>query len=180
LESNIGAPYLEAVRLPEMKKMDIRKATVDDALSIMQLHERSVLELCRDDYTPEQLKDWLSISTLERYQIRLERHRAYLAEQDGKMIGYVRWHPETNELCSIFVDPDFVRQGVATKLMEVAEKDAKDRGVEELWLDSSLTAVPFYEAIGWNYVEQSMHGTLECVKMTKKLHRGKMKDNLSE
>jgi putative acetyltransferase len=110
--------------------MNIRKATIEDVLLIMQLHERSVLELCRDDYTPEQLEDWLSSSTLERYKIRLERHRAYLAEKDGKLIGYVRWNPETNELCSIFVDPDFVRQGVATKLMEVADQDAKEMGVK--------------------------------------------------
>jgi putative acetyltransferase len=156
--------------------MNIRKAIIDGALLIMQLHERCVLELCRDDYTPEQLKDWLSSSNLERNKIRLERHRAYLAEKDGKLIGYVRWNPETNELCSIFVDPDFVRQGVATKLMEVAVQDAKEMGVKEFWLDASLTAVPFYEAMGWNYIEQSRHGTLECVKMTKQLHHGKMKN----
>lgn len=34
---------------------------------------------------------------------------------------------------------------------------------------ASLTAVPFYEAEDWWYVEQTMRGSLECVRMEKKL-----------
>ena len=151
--------------------MIIREATVDDALSMMKLHERSVLELCREHYTLEQLKDWLSQSTVEKYQVRLERHRSYVAEHDGQMIAYVRWNPETNELCSIFVDPDFVRQGIATELMEIAYDDARSYGVKGLWLDASLNAVPFYTAIGWEFVELSKHGPVEGVRMTKQLPR---------
>jgi GNAT superfamily N-acetyltransferase len=152
----------------------IREATVGDALSMMRLHERSVLELCRDDYTPEQLKDWVSQSTLEKYKVRLENHRSYIAERDGKMIAFVRWNPETNELCSIFVDPGFTRQGIATELMEIAYEDARSYGVKDLWLDASLNAVPFYKAIGWDYVGLSTHGPLEGVRMTKQLpHRNK-------
>ena len=147
----------------------IRDAKIDDALAIMELHERSVLELCRADYSREQLEGWVKHSTLEKYQKRLEIHRSFVAEIDGKMVGYVRWNPATNELCSIFVDPDHVRQGVATKLMKIAYKDVISRGVKELWLDASLTAVPFYETQGWEYVEQRMHGPLECVRMIKNL-----------
>ena len=152
--------------------MIIRKAAIGDALSMIKLHERSVLELCRDDYTLKQLKDWLSQSTLEKYQVRLERHRSYIAEHDGQMIAFVRWNPETNELCSIFVDPDFVRQGIATELMEIAYEDAISHGVKDLWLDASLNAVLFYEAIGWDYVELSSHGPLQGVRMTKQLPTG--------
>ncbi|MEE8356143.1 MAG: GNAT family N-acetyltransferase [Anaerolineales bacterium] len=154
--------------------MIISEASVGDALLMMQLHERSIMELCRDDYTQEQLKDWLNQSTLEKYQVRLEKHRSYIAERDGKMIGYVRWNPETNELCSIFVDPACVRQGIATDLMNTAYKDARKHGVKELWLDASNTAVPFYEAIGWDTIKLSMHGSLEGVRMTKRLSHGKV------
>ncbi|MCP4419662.1 MAG: GNAT family N-acetyltransferase, partial [Chloroflexi bacterium] len=129
-------------------KMIIREAAVADAQAILRLHTRSVLTLCRADYTTEQLEGWVSNSTLEKYQFRLKKHRAYVAEQDGNTAGYVRWNPATNELCSIFVDPDYVRQGVATKLMATACEDAISHGVEAFWLDASLTAVPFYKAIG--------------------------------
>jgi putative acetyltransferase len=149
--------------------MIIRKATIDDAQVILRLHTRSVLLLCRADYTPEQLDGWVGRNTLERYQIRLKKHRAYIAEQKGNVAGYVRWNPATNELCSIFVDPDYVRQGVGTNLMAKACEDAISRGVEAFWLDASLTAVPFYKAIGWTYVEPIAHGSLPGVRMTKQL-----------
>ena len=152
--------------------MEIRKASVDDAYDIWKLHERSVLGLCGDDYTPEQLQGWVEHSTLEKYEQRLAKHRSYVAELDGNMIGYVRWNPETNELCSIFVDPDHARQGVATKLMEIAYEDAKSHGVKEMWLDASLTAVPFYEVLGWTWVEGKRHGPLECIRMTFRLSPG--------
>ncbi|MCP4603331.1 MAG: GNAT family N-acetyltransferase [Proteobacteria bacterium] len=151
----------------------IREAKVDDSLAIWKLHDRSVLELWRDDYTQEQIDNWVRNSTLEKYQKRLKIHRSFVAEIDDKIVGYVRWNPATNELCSIFIDPNHVRQGIATKLMRTAYKDVVSHSVNDLWLDASLTAVPFYESEGWEYVEQKMHGPLECIRMIKSLGPGK-------
>jgi hypothetical protein len=53
--------------------------------------------------------------------------------------------------------------------MDKAYEAAISLGAISLWLDASLTAVPFYEAIKWEYVEMTMHGTLKCVRMTKNL-----------
>ncbi len=150
--------------------MKIRNAEIDDALVIMEIRKRSVLQLCRSDYSPEQLKEWVGDSTEEEYRKRLELHRAFVAEVKNQIVGYVRWNPETNELCSIFVDPDYVRQGIATKLMKTAYRDMREQGVRETWLDASITAVTFYEVEGWQFVEERMHGHLECVRMIKKLN----------
>jgi len=149
--------------------MIIRESTVADAQEMKNLHERSVLELCSADYSPEQLEEWVNSSPLAKYQSRLVHHRSFIAEIGGIMVGYARWNPATNELCSIFVHPEHVRQGIATELMQIAYEDAQSFAVKELWLDASLTAVPFYEAEGWNTVGHEMHGPLECVRMTKAL-----------
>jgi putative acetyltransferase len=156
----------------EGENMLIREASVDDALTILNLHKRSVLALCRNEYSPAQLNGWLEHSALEKYRLRLQSHRTFVAERDGEVVGYVRWNPATNELCSIFIDPDHVRQGVATELMQIVYHDAIDSGVTELWLDASLTAVPFYQVEGWTYVERMMHGPLESFRMTKELLSG--------
>jgi putative acetyltransferase len=153
----------------EKVEMIIRKANVDDAQAIKELHDRSALELCREDYTVKQLEDWVKYSSVEKYQKRLEIHRTFVAEINGKMVGFVRWNPATNELCSIFVDPDHTRQGIATKLMKKAYEDVTSYGAEKLWLYASMTAVPFYKAEGWDYIEQTMRGSLECVRMEKSL-----------
>ena len=142
---------------------------MDDALAIIQLHSHSILVLCQDDYTPEQLQEWVNYNTLERVQFRLKHHRTYVAEHDSNMVGYVRWNPATNELCSIFVDPDHTRQSIATKLMAIACEDATAHGVTDMWLDASLTAVPFYKSFGWQTGERRMHGALPCIRMTLQL-----------
>lgn len=149
--------------------MQIRRATMADAEAIWRLHHRSVEALCAADYTPVQITNWVTHSTLEKQQKRLQHHRVFVAEEAKQMIGFVRWNPATNELCSLFVDPDFVRRGVASALMDIAHQDALARGVTEFWLDASLTAVPFYKATGWKPIKQMMHGELACVRMTKQL-----------
>jgi putative acetyltransferase len=149
--------------------VEIREAKVDDAQTIKALHDRSALALCRQDYTAQQLDEWVNFSSVERYRERLEIHRAFVAEINGEMVGFVRWNPETSELCSIFVHPEHARQGIATKLMQRAYEDVLSFGIARLWLYASLTAVPFYEAEGWVYVERSMRGSLACVRMEKEL-----------
>ena len=134
-----------------------------------ELHDRAVLKLCQNDYTTEQLMGWVNKSSLEKYLWRLETQRIFIAELDGKMLGFVRWYSKTDELCSICVDPEIARQGIATKLMKFACIDAIEHDVSELWLDASLTAVPFYQALGWDYVVLSTDGPLDCVRMVKNL-----------
>ena len=149
--------------------MVIREAKFDDAQTMKALHDRSALVLCRKDYTAKQLDEWVNFSSVESYRERLAIHRTFVAEIDGEMVGFVRWNPETRELCSIFVDPDHARQGIATQLMKRTYEDVLSFGVARLWLYASLTAVPFYEAEGWVYVERSRRGSLACVRMEKEL-----------
>jgi putative acetyltransferase len=153
----------------EIAKMIIREANVDDAQTLKELHNRSVLALCSKDYSAEQLEDWVKFSTVERYQERLKFHRTFVGEIEGLMVGFVRWNPATNELCSIFVDPDHTRRGIGTRLMKKAYEDALAMGVEKMWLYASLTAVPFYKAESWNYLELTKRGSLACIRMEKSL-----------
>ena len=81
----------------------------------------------------------------------------------------MRWYPETKELCSICVEPEYARQGIGTALMEYACRDARDHGVELLWLDASLTAIPFYLSLGWEKGANLTESPLDGVRMTKEL-----------
>jgi hypothetical protein len=53
--------------------------------------------------------------------------------------------------------------------MNKAYEDVISKGVNQLWLYASLTAVPFYEAEGWRKMGKTKRGNLECVKMEKDL-----------
>lgn len=147
----------------------IRKAEIDDVPTLKALHDRAVLELCRSDYTIDQLVGWVNRSPLEKYYWRLGVQRIFIAEEGGRILGFVRWYPKTNELCSICVEPEFARQGIGTRLMDVACEDAREHNVETLWLDASLTAVPFYQTLGWDYVKLFTDGPLDRVRMVKQM-----------
>lgn len=147
--------------------MIIRKATIEDAKAVKDLHSRSIRFLCKDFYTDEQIEGWVNGKSVEEHRVRLEKHRAFIAEVDNKMTGIIRWNPATNELCSIFVDPAYVRQGIGKRLMARAYEDIMLFDVREIWLDASLNAIPFYETEGWQKGKHMMHGALECVRMTK-------------
>jgi len=152
--------------------MIIRKAVIDDVPMLKELHDRAVMELCRAAYTSDQLAGWVNKSPLEKYYWRLETQRIFIAEDEGNPLGFVRWYPKTNELCSICVEPEFARQGIGTRLMEFACADARDNNVETLWLKASLNAVPFYQALGWDYIEHITDGPLDCVRMEKEILPG--------
>jgi putative acetyltransferase len=156
--------------------MNIRDATLDDAEGIWDIHVRSIRELCSADYTPAQIKAWTGHRTVEDYRKRIKSDPFYVAEIYGKTVGFARFRPSTNELCSVFVDPDHVRQGVGTALLRKACEDGARRGLTHFWLDASLTAVPFYESGGFVWEQNIVHTfsgvDLECVRMTRCLSCG--------
>lgn len=156
--------------------MNIRDATPDDAESIWDIHVRSVRELCSADYTPSQIQAWAGHRTVEDYRERIKSGPFYVAEIDGKLVGYARFRPSTNELCSIFVDPDHARQGIGTALLREVCEGGVRRGLTHFWLDASLTAVPFYESGGFVREQDTVHAfsgvDLECVRMTRRLGHG--------
>jgi putative acetyltransferase len=153
--------------------MIIRDATPGDAESIWDIHVRSIRELCSADYAPAQIQAWAGHRTVEDYHKCIKSDPFYVAEIDGKLVGYARFRPSTNELCSIFVDPDHVRQGIGTALLREVCEDGARRGLTYFWLDASLTAVPFYASGGFTREQDTVHAfsgvDLECVRMTRRL-----------
>ena len=50
---------------------------------------------------------------------------------------------------SIYVDPAFARQGLATRIMELVEGDIRAAGFTGALLTSSLTGLPLYQRLGY-------------------------------
>lgn len=149
--------------------MQIRKATPEDAYAIWLVHTRSIRELCRADYTPEQIEGWAGPKKPEHYPERIRRDPTFVAEIAGKIVGFVRFNREKSELSTIYVDPAAARQGVGTALMQTAVSQAQQMGLTYFWLHASLTAVPFYQAMGFIYEEKISRRfnniELPCVRM---------------
>ena len=137
--------------------MIIRPALVEDAEVLCAIHKSAIRQICCHDYSPAQIAAWTGKKKPESYRSRIVSQVAFTAVSENKIVGFVRFHPETSELCSVFVDPHCARKGVGTALMKHAEQAALALGLTHFWLHASLTAVPFYQSLGYVKLEEIIH-----------------------
>ena len=137
--------------------MIIRPAVVEDAEALCVIHKSAIRQICCHDYSPEQIEAWAGKKNPESYRTRIVSQVAFTAVSNDQIVGFVRFHPETSELCSVFVDPHWARKGVGGALMKHAEQAALALGLTHFWLHASLTAVPFYQSLGYVKLEELIH-----------------------
>lgn len=71
-------------------------------------------------------------------------------EIDGAVVGFYRVHgePPEGELCDLWVEPDRIRRGAGTLLLEHALAEARRRGLTSLLVESDPHAESFYASHG--------------------------------
>ena len=64
------------------------------------------------------------------------------------------------EIVALFVSPDYAGQGVGRRLADLALEIASDIDSGEIVLESTLTAMPFYQKLGFTEVSRGFftHG----------------------
>ena len=81
----------------------------------------------------------------------LAEGRTYVAEEDGSVVGFATW-AETDgsiELEDLFVDPGWMRRGIATALVSHVVDVLRARGVQCLEVTANPHAQGFYSAAGF-------------------------------
>ncbi len=71
-----------------------------------------------------------------------------IAEVEGEAAGFASL-VENKVIDLLYVHPEYVRQKVATVLIDALEKLAAARGAKAVSVDSSDTALPFFEGRGY-------------------------------
>ena len=162
-----------------MPEPNIRRATKDDARSILETHYLAVHETAAADYPGEILDEWSATvdeariaAFLEKFSDNKEGELIYVAEIAGKIAAFGAIVPANNELRAVYVSPRFARQAIGSKLLAHLEAEAARYKMTELNLDSSLTAERFYLANGYLIKERGQHRlrsgrTMQCVHMYK-------------
>jgi ribosomal protein S18 acetylase RimI-like enzyme len=154
--------------------MIIRRATADDADAICDVHLRSIRALCANDYTPQQIESWVRYKSADNYRKAMaERGEVlFVAERHLKIIGFSQlWK---DEITSVYVAPEGNGLRAGRALVEAAEEYARQQGVKEMKLRSTITSIEFYEHLGYRRVEDTFYTLhdgvkLECVWMSKSL-----------
>jgi predicted N-acetyltransferase YhbS len=134
----------------------IRPATATDAEAVFQVTRDSVAGLATTHYTAEQIAGWMGDRTAATYLEGCASGRIRVAEQDGRVVGFVDAVP--GEVTRLFLLPGVARQGIGRALMEVGLQMARAGGAETLRVEATLNAVSFYAKFGFQPVGKSHFG----------------------
>ena len=156
----------------------VRDMRNEDALAFLEVHHAAVRGLAAKDYPQQVIEDWaptlITDESIRRVLVNPDEEIRLVAELDGNVVGIGALVVANCELRACYVVPNAVRRGVGSALVSGIEHIAKAKGFSYLQLDSSVTAEPFYEALGYEVRERSEHVRrsglpMACVKMHKAL-----------
>ncbi|PRY93911.1 GNAT family N-acetyltransferase [Donghicola tyrosinivorans] len=136
----------------------IRPARLEDAERVTALLQASYPVLLQRDYPSDLLRRALPRICVAKPEL-LRSGSYYVAETpQGQIVGAGGWSwlspvsaalpANMGHIRHVVTDPDHIRQGIGSALMTRALQHAADEGVRKLECMSTLTAVPFYEAVG--------------------------------
>lgn len=163
--------------------MIIRRAKNDDKEILWNIQTRAIRCLGVTHYNSEQVKAWAGDITpedsynksMERFDQSIEHNIVIVAEEiNEKVVGFIILELQTGEVSSVYVDPDFARQGIGRQLIETLEEEALHLNITKLHIRAALNAVPFYKRMKYTAEEEIIHQfrsgiEMPCVIMTKDL-----------
>jgi ribosomal protein S18 acetylase RimI-like enzyme len=139
--------------------MQIRRARLEDAAAIAAVHVRTWQAAYEHVFGAERLAgvDLAAREGLARRFATDENHDAFVAEDDGRIVGFVATGPpeeegEERELYAIYVLPEAWGTAAGSGLMQAAVESMRGRGAADaiLWvLEDNPRARRFYEREGW-------------------------------
>ena len=127
--------------------MQIRAATHEDVPALSRLIERSIRQLNAKEHSAESMELVCALFTEERLHLDLQRRDMFILKNHEQPIGTISHGG--GKLHSLFVEPEQARRGYGSQLVCHIEDFARSRNLQKLSLNASLTAIPFYEKLGY-------------------------------
>ena len=129
--------------------MNFRKATISDLAEMQQLYIETIQSVCKKDYNEAQREAWISgVKNKERWIEVIEKQFVLLAIIQDQIAGFGTLK-DGNYIDFFYIHKDFQRQGIADKLLNELELEAKNHNSKIITSDISITAKPFFEKNGF-------------------------------
>ncbi len=136
----------------EKGKYEIRAATLEDALEISVLINRSIDSIAHKGYTQEQLVAWKNDNSVDAIKTKFSDRLIYCAFDDKGLLGTISL--KENEILALHVQACTRKSGIGARLVKHVESYARAKGVKEISLTSVPSAVPFYLKQGYQKVRE--------------------------
>jgi putative acetyltransferase len=154
----------------------VRPIRPEEARAFLEVHHAAVRGIAGRDYPPAVIEDWAPLpitdKVVERLLVNPDDEIRLVAEIDGAIVGIGAVVLARAELRACYVEPGAARKGVGSALVHAIERIARAHKLPFLELDSSVTAEPFYLALGYDVRARGEHvlGSgrfMACVRMRK-------------
>ena len=132
-------------RIPE----SIREFESDDLDSLKRIYTAAIGALGESRYSRRQVEAWASFSDdAGAFRDWIASATTYVAISDRERIGFAGLQSQ-GRIASLYVAPEWMRQGVASRLLEKLFEDALARGMKSLTADASEFSRPVFEKHGF-------------------------------
>ena len=134
--------------------IDIRQGTLEDIPEITSIFRNTIIHINSKNYSEKQIKVWASgADDIKKWEERIKKFYFIVAEIDQTIVGFA-YLKNGNYFDSLFVHKDFLRQGIASKLMRIIESQVMMNGFEIIKSDVSITALPFFDNKYYNVIKK--------------------------
>ena len=141
-----------------MNKMEIRKLRKGEEKEIWRLFYNTIHNINIKDYNENEIAAWAPDDLDINIAIKKFREiKPFVVITEGKIIGYADIQPD-GYIDHFYCHYNYQGQGVGSALFSALEKEARERGILEMYSNVSITARPFFEAMGFSVEkEQFIH-----------------------
>ena len=141
---------------PAATDITIRRLEEKDAEKVSELIRTTISISNKKDYPEELMDQLIAIETPEHVLERASWTHFYVAEKDGAIIGCGAIGPywgkeDESSLFTIFVNPECQGKGVGRLIVETLEKDEYFTRAKRIEIPASITGIPFYLKMGYDY-----------------------------
>jgi putative acetyltransferase len=134
--------------------MIIRRCHPGEELTLRAVFYLSVHGIARRNYSPAQLDAWApQIFDADQWITRIRRNNPFVAEVGGRTVGFADLQDD-GLIDHFFVEANYCGMGVGSALMNHLHLNARERGIDNLRAEVSLTAQPFFERYGFVVVRR--------------------------
>jgi putative acetyltransferase len=136
--------------------MEVRKLQEGEEKELLELFYNTIHNVNIRDYNKNQIAAWapddLDINIAPQ---KFRDIDPFVAVKEGKIIGYADIQPD-GYIDHFYCHHEFQGQGVGSILFAALEKEARESNILEIYSNVSITARPFFEAMGFSVEKEQV------------------------
>jgi putative acetyltransferase len=136
------------------KKLIIRRYRPGEEDDLRTLYAETTRIVNGRDYTSEQVEHWVLLhADAAKWRERIRNRNPFVAEESGNILGFAELTPD-GQIDYFYCHHRRLRQGVGRSLYQAIESEAQRLELSCLRAAVSVTAKPFFLAMGFQVVKE--------------------------